>query len=92
MFKEDFEAAANAAVAKRSFLGKNPSGYFRLSVLAGMYIGFGVLLGAELFTGNNLVMAAGYSLSPCRTLWRRTMRYEKKGGKESGLCVEQRRF
>lgn len=91
MFKEDFEAVANAAVAKRSFLGKNPSGYFLLSALAGMYIGFGVLLaftvggllsgspatklamgacfgvalslvvmaGAELFTGNNLVMAAG---------------------------------
>ena len=91
MFGEDFETAANAAVAKRSFLEKNPFGYFLLSMLAGMYIGFGVLLaftvggmlsgapatklamgacfgvalslvvmaGAELFTGNNLVMAAG---------------------------------
>ena len=91
MFSEDFETAANTAVVKRSFLKENPLGYFLLSVLAGMYIGFGVLLaftiggllagapatkpvmgasfgvalslvvmaGAELFTGNNLVMAAG---------------------------------
>lgn len=106
MFSEDFEAAANAAVAKRSFLKENPSGYFLLSLLAGMYIGFGVLLaftvggllsgapaaklimgacfgvalslvvmaGAELFTGNNLVMAAGLlkkktTLSDAVYLW-----------------------
>ena len=91
MFNEDFEAAANAAAAKHSFLKENPFGYFLLSLLAGMYVGFGVLLaftvggllsgspatklamgasfgvalslvvmaGAELFTGNNLVMTAG---------------------------------
>ena len=91
MFKEDFEAAGNASVSKYTLLKKNPGGYFLLAMLAGMFIGFGVLLaftaggqlagapaaklamgatfgvalslvmmaGAELFTGNNLVMAAG---------------------------------
>ena len=91
MFREEFTAAANGAAAKSLLLKNNPAGYFVLSVLAGMYIGFGVLLvftlsgalqgapytklvmgccfgvalslvviaGAELFTGNNLVMAAG---------------------------------
>lgn len=91
MFKDEFEAAANGAVGKVTFLKKNPVGYFLLSMLAGAYIGFGILLiftiggqlagapvtkmamgvsfgialslvviaGAELFTGNNLVMTAG---------------------------------
>ncbi|MCR4611196.1 MAG: formate/nitrite transporter family protein [Lachnospiraceae bacterium] len=91
MFSEDFEKMGNAAVAKRDFLKNNFLGYFLLSMLAGMFIGFGVLLaftigglmdgapvtkvlmgvsfgvalslvvmcGAELFTGNNLVMTAG---------------------------------
>ena len=91
MFNEDYAAAAKAAAAKSSLLKKNPGGYFLLSMLAGMYVGFGVLLvftlsgamagspftklvmgctfsvalslvviaGAELFTGNNMVMAAG---------------------------------
>ncbi len=91
MFREEFEAAANSAVSKYTLLKKNPGGYFVLSILAGMYIGFGVLLaftaggllsgapaakivmgavfgvalslvvmaGGELFTGNNMVMAAG---------------------------------
>ena len=55
MFGEDFETAANAAVAKRSFLEKNPFGYFLLSMLAGMYIGFGVLLA---FTVGGLLSGA----------------------------------
>ncbi|MBQ6442220.1 MAG: formate/nitrite transporter family protein [Lachnospiraceae bacterium] len=91
MFQEEFLAASNAAVKKSELLRKNPAGYFLLSMLAGAFIGFGVLLtnsigaqldgapytklvmglafgvalslvvmaGAELFTGNNLVMAAG---------------------------------
>ncbi len=91
MFNEEFTAAANGAAAKAGLLRKNPAGYFLLSMLAGMFIGFGVLLvftlsgalagapytklvmgccfgvalslvvmaGAELFTGNNLVMTAG---------------------------------
>ncbi|MBR0397766.1 MAG: formate/nitrite transporter family protein [Eubacterium sp.] len=91
MFSETFQAVSNAAVVKTGFLRKNPAGYFLMSMLAGIYIGFGVLLtntiggvlagaptakiimgcafgvalslvvmaGGELFTGNNLVMAAG---------------------------------
>ncbi|MBR0380445.1 MAG: formate/nitrite transporter family protein [Mogibacterium sp.] len=91
MFSEDYTAAANAAAAKTALLKKNPGGYFLLSALAGMFVGFGVLLvftlsgamagspftklvmgcafsvalslviiaGAELFTGNNMVMTAG---------------------------------
>lgn len=91
MFREEFDAVANGAAAKCRLLKNNPGGYLLLSVMAGMFIGFGVLLvftlsgalqgapytklvmgccfsvalslvviaGAELFTGNNLVMAAG---------------------------------
>lgn len=91
MFSEDYENLGNAAVTKRNLLKNNPVGYFVFSMLAGMFIGFGVLLaftaggllegapqtkivmgvsfgvalslvvmcGAELFTGNNLVMAGG---------------------------------
>ncbi len=106
MFSENYDSVANAAVAKRDYLTKNPVGYFILSMLAGIYIGFGVLLaftagglmsgspavriimglsfgvalslvvvcGAELFTGNNLVMAAGaldgrVRISDCIRLW-----------------------
>ena len=92
MFKEDFMAAANGAAGKAKFLKNNPAGYFVMSIMAGMFIGFGILLvftlsgamagspatklvmgcsfsvalslvviaGAELFTGNNMVMFAGY--------------------------------
>lgn len=91
MFHDEFQAAAAASQAKLRLLHDDPFGYFLLSVLAGAFIGFGVLLtnsigaqlqgapytklvlglsfgialslvvmaGAELFTGNNLVMAAG---------------------------------
>lgn len=106
MFHEEFEAAAMGAEGKWKLLKNNPSGYFLLSMLAGAYIGFGVLLtnsigaqlqgapytkpvlglsfgvalslvviaGAELFTGNNLVMTAGVlarrvKLSQAAKLW-----------------------
>ena len=91
MFKDESNAAANGAAGKLKLLNSNPLGYFVLSMLAGAYIGFGILLvftlsgalagapytklvmgccfgialslvviaGAELFTGNNLVMTAG---------------------------------
>lgn len=91
LFHEEFFSAVAGAKTKISFLKKNPVGYFLLSMLAGAFIGFGVLLtntigsqlagapctklvmglsfgvalslvviaGGELFTGNNLVMAAG---------------------------------
>ena len=106
MFKEEYELVAGAAKNKILFLKKNPWGYLLLSVLAGMYIGFGTLLiftgggllagapytrivmglsfgialslvvlaGAELFTGNNFIMAAGLftkkvSLADVVKLW-----------------------
>ncbi|MCH4073187.1 formate/nitrite transporter family protein [Pseudoramibacter sp.] len=91
MYQKEVDAAANAAAAKSGMLGRNPGGYFVLSMLAGAYIGFGnilinvvgglmngapgtkvvmgaafgialslvVIAGAELFTGNNLVMSIG---------------------------------
>lgn len=91
MFRKDYDKVAEGAAAKVGFLKKNPSGYFIMSMMAGAYIGVGVLLaftaggllagqpyakvvmglsfgvalslvvmaGAELFTGNNLAMAAG---------------------------------
>lgn len=91
MFKEEVIAAGNASVVKINLLKKNPLGYFLSSMLAGMYVGFGILLiftiggllnefsgmkiimgvsfgialslvvvaGAELFTGNNLIMPLG---------------------------------
>ncbi len=91
MFNEEFGAMAGAAKKKAGFLAERPAGYFLASVLAGIFIGFGILLiftvgalldgapytkivmgaafgialslvviaGAELFTGNNLVMTSG---------------------------------
>lgn len=44
MFSEEFTAAANAAKSKVSFLKRNPIGYFVASMLAGAYVGFGILL------------------------------------------------
>ena len=91
MYQDEFSAMSNAAAAKVGLLKKNPLGYFLMSMLAGAYIGFGILLiftesglmagnpaakivmgasfcvalslviiaGAELFTGNTMVMTAG---------------------------------
>ncbi|WP_303862817.1 formate/nitrite transporter family protein [Alkalibaculum bacchi] len=55
MYQDAYDAAANASIKKFNLLKNNPLGYFVLSMLAGMYIGFGILLaftvGAQL--GNN---------------------------------------
>ena len=91
MFTEEWTAVSDAAKIKLDFLRRNPFGYFVASLLAGLFVGFGVLTaftaggllaglpyarivtgaafgmalslvvmaGAELFTGNNMVMAAG---------------------------------
>lgn len=91
MYEEEYLSVAAAAKKKVEFLKKNPFGYVISAILAGFFVGIGVLLaytiggllsgevytkvvmgmafgvalslvvmaGAELFTGNNLVMTAG---------------------------------
>lgn len=44
MYQEAFAGAANAASKKFNLLKNNPMCYFLLSILAEMYIGFGILL------------------------------------------------
>ena len=44
MYTEQIKAVQGAASKKLAFLHQNPLGYFLLSMLAGMYIGFGILL------------------------------------------------
>lgn len=44
MYTEDLEAVSNAAKAKQMLLKNNPLGYFTAAMLAGIFIGFGVLL------------------------------------------------
>lgn len=88
MYKDTIEVVTNSAIGKLYLLKKNPIGYFMASILAGFFIGLGVILaytvggllvnqplmkilmgatfgialslvvicGAELFTGNNMVM------------------------------------
>ena len=92
MYREEIAAISNGAEAKVRLLKENPGGYIIMSLLGGIYIGFGVLIsftlggqlqsqpyaklvmaiffsvalsliiiaGAELFTGNNMVLAVGY--------------------------------
>lgn len=93
MFQEEVSAVQSAAEAKVRLMRQRPAAYFVLSMLAGIYVGIGILLifsiggplsaagfagtklvmgltfgialslvimaGAELFTGNNLVMTIG---------------------------------
>lgn len=58
MFEEEFAAAAAAAGTKAAFLKRNPVGYFLASMLAGAFIGFGVLLA---FTIGGLLEGAAYT-------------------------------
>jgi nitrite transporter NirC len=44
MYQEEFTAVAGAAKTKAGFLKKNPLGYFLASMLAGAFVGFGILL------------------------------------------------
>jgi nitrite transporter NirC len=44
MFVEEFTAAGNAAKAKCGLLSRNPVGYFFAAMLAGVYVGLGILL------------------------------------------------
>ncbi len=104
MFGEEFAAMAAAAKAKAALLERNGTGYFLASMLAGAYVGFGILLiftaggalggapwakivmgvsfgialslvviaGAELFTGNNMVMTAGLTRNTVTLTTRKT--------------------
>ena len=58
MFKEVFTLAANSASAKYGFLKKNPAGYCLMSMLAGIFVGFGVLL---VFTISGQLAGAPYT-------------------------------
>lgn len=44
MFQDDFNAVISAAKTKLKLLSDNPAGYFIASMLAGAFVGFGVLL------------------------------------------------
>ncbi|MCL2214931.1 MAG: formate/nitrite transporter family protein [Treponema sp.] len=55
MFKEEIIAVSNSARDKYNFLSTNPAGYIFASILAGIYVGFGVLLAftvGSLLSGN----------------------------------------
>src|SRR5579883_1422300 len=64
-------AAVEAAEAKGRYLRANPLGYFVLSMLAGVYIGFGIVLifaiGAPLLAANSpaakLAMGASFGIA-----------------------------
>lgn len=58
MFKDEVSAVACAAGNKAKFLKDNPAGYFIASMLAGAYVGFGVLL---IFTIGGLLAGAPYT-------------------------------
>jgi len=55
MFNDEITAVSNAAKAKNNLLGNNPTGYILAAVLAGIFIGIGILLALTaggLLTGN----------------------------------------
>src|SRR5205807_3270536 len=64
-------AAAAAAQKKLAYLKSNPIGYFILSALAGVYVGFGIVLifaiGAPLMAANSpaakLAMGASFGIA-----------------------------
>ncbi len=58
MFQEDVSAASNAARNKAVLLEKNPLGYFIASMLAGIYVGFGILL---IFSMGGMLNGAPYT-------------------------------
>lgn len=44
MYREEISAISNGAEAKVRLLKENPGGYIIMSLLGGIYIGFGVLI------------------------------------------------
>lgn len=55
MFRDEINAVANAAKNKLKLLNENPLGYLMLSILAGIFVGFGILL---VFTSSGLLNGA----------------------------------
>ena len=58
MFMEEFAAVTKTAKAKAQFLKSNPLGYVLASMLAGAYIGFGILL---IFSIGGMLEGAPYA-------------------------------
>ncbi|MCD2492087.1 formate/nitrite transporter family protein [Lacrimispora sp. NSJ-141] len=56
MFKDEFQAVANAGKNKLNFMKNNPLGYFISAMVAGMFIGLGGLIS---FTMGGIMTAAG---------------------------------
>ncbi len=71
MYAETVDALVVSAQKKTSLLKTNPSGYFLASMLAGIYVGFGIVLiftlGADLFQGHSpwlkVVMGASFGVA-----------------------------
>lgn len=57
MYQEEVEALGKSAEIKSKLLSNNPLGYFISSMLAGIYVGFGILL---IFTIGGLLSGAPY--------------------------------
>lgn len=71
MFKEEISAVSNAASKKLQLMENRPGAYFVLSMLAGMFVGVGILLiftiGGLLspggFAGTKIVMGLSFSIA-----------------------------
>lgn len=69
MFKEEVLTVSNAAVLKTAFLKKRPFAYFLLSMLAGIFVGLGILLIATIggllgdFAGAKIIMGASFGIA-----------------------------
>ena len=58
MFRNDYSKTSDGAAAKVAFMNKDPMAYFVVSMLAGAYIGIGVLLA---FTSGGLLTGLPYA-------------------------------
>ncbi|MBP6491363.1 MAG: formate/nitrite transporter family protein [Clostridia bacterium] len=58
MYSDDYSAVIQAAQVKSKFLRENPLGYFMASMLAGVFVGFGILL---IFTAGGILNGAPYT-------------------------------
>ena len=54
MFREEIDMAGNAAKKKIQFLRQQTGAYFISAMLAGMFVGFGVLLAFTVYYGRLL--------------------------------------